>query len=402
MARAFFFNVPLAGHLNATLPVVRELVHRGEEVHYFCGPAFQAAIEATGAVFRPLPVGLAHKGVRRQTLSSFVLVDMVIHATETLLPSLLQTVAAEQPAYIVSDFFCRWGRLAAQLTQRPLITSHTIFVTTPSMMNRLTLQEGRAYLAHLPQFFVQWLRFRRSSQRLARRYGIKRLTLRDLMLDVVSDLNLVFTTPAFQPHYNQIKGNFVFVGPSIGEHDRHAPLPLAIPPDKPLVYLSLGTLFNQDTDLLNRWIEALAGMDVNGIVAYGKELTLDRLVAKPANFLYLAQAPQLQVLAHAALFITHGGLNSISESIYHQVPMIVLPQAADQFINAEQVAKHHVGVWLKHPHRSPTALRTLAKRVLADQTMAPNLARLRQSFLDAGGYQHAADAILACARHSYY
>ncbi|MBX3012333.1 MAG: hypothetical protein KF832_12535 [Caldilineaceae bacterium] len=400
MAKVFFFNVPLAGHLNATLPVVRELVQREEEVHYFCGPAFQAAIEATGAVFRSLPVGFTHQG--RQILSSFALVDMVVETTEKLLPELLATVAAEQPDYIVSDFFCRWGRLAAQLSGRPLITTHTIFVTTPHMMNRLSWQEGSAYLTHLPEFLPQWLHFRQRTDRLAKQYGIQRLTLRGIMLDVASDLNLVFTTPAFQPDYAQIQGrvqgNFVFVGPTIDERESHTPLPPhRLPTDKPLIYLSLGTLFNQDAALLNRWIEALAAMEVNAIVAYGKELTPERLLPKPANVLYMAQVPQLQVLTHAALFITHGGLNSVSESIYHQVPMIVLPQAADQFINAEQVEKHHIGIWQKRQQR-PAALRELLMRVLTDPTIPQNLARLRQDFLEAGGYQRAAAEILAYVR----
>lgn len=395
MSRAFFFNVPLAGHLYATLPLVRELVARGEEVTYFCSPAFRHAITTTGAIFSPVAISAATQPKQGKTLSSFALVDMVMRTTEALLPELLQLTAVEQPDYIISDFFCRWGRLTAQLTGRRLITTHPIFVATPRLMTRMMFQEAQAYLAHLPHFIPQWLHFQQISRTLTQRYGVKRLTIRDLTLDVASDLNLVFTSEDFQPHRDQLTGNFVFVGPSIGKRETDKPLPAHVTqPDKPLVYLSLGTLFNQDVGVLNRWIEALRSMNVTGVVAHGAELTPAMLAPKPERFLYLAHAPQLQVLEQAALFITHGGLNSISEGIYHQTPLIVLPQAADQFVNAEQVAKHKVGVWLQRPVQPLARLRALAEYVLSDNEIAQNVSRLRESFQDAGGYQRAADEIL--------
>lgn len=399
MSRLFFFNVPLAGHLYATLPLVRELVARGEEVTYFCSSVFRHAISATGATFHPIAISSTTQPKRGQTLSSFALVDMVMRTTEALLPELLQRVATEQPDYIISDFFCRWGRLTAQLTGRTLITTHPIFVATPRLMTRMMFQEARAYLAHLPEFIPQWLRFQWISRTLTQRYGVKRVTIRDLTLDVASDLNLVFTSEDFQPHRGQVTGNFVFVGPSIGAREVDKPLPTHITqPDKPLVYLSLGTLFNQDVGLLNRWIEALRSMNVTAIIAHGAELTPTALAPKPDHFLYLAHAPQLQVLEQASLFITHGGLNSISEGIYHQTPLIVLPQAADQFVNADQVAKHKVGVWLKKPVQPPVQLRTLAEHVLTDGEIAHNVSRLRQSFRASGGYQRAADEIFKLVR----
>lgn len=96
MARLFFFNVPLAGHLYATLPLVRELVARGEEVTYFCSPAFRHAISATGATFHPVAITTTQPR-HGKMLSSFALVDMVMRTTEALLPELLHKATAEQP-----------------------------------------------------------------------------------------------------------------------------------------------------------------------------------------------------------------------------------------------------------------------------------------------------------------
>jgi len=51
MSKVPFFNLPALGHTNPTLPLVAELVRRGEQVIYYSSPAFQQAIEQTGATF---------------------------------------------------------------------------------------------------------------------------------------------------------------------------------------------------------------------------------------------------------------------------------------------------------------------------------------------------------------
>jgi len=78
MSKVLFFNLPALGHTNPTLPLVAELVRRGEQVIYYSSPAFQQAIEQTGATFRdsvtpflndetqfdvPLPMGRMRAGV---------------------------------------------------------------------------------------------------------------------------------------------------------------------------------------------------------------------------------------------------------------------------------------------------------------------------------------------------
>lgn len=56
MARFLFASVPLIGHINPGLPIVRELVSRGHEVGWYTGKCFQKEVEATGARFFPRKV----------------------------------------------------------------------------------------------------------------------------------------------------------------------------------------------------------------------------------------------------------------------------------------------------------------------------------------------------------
>ena len=53
MAKALFLSLPLHGHTNPSLPLVRELVGRGDSIVYYSTSAFAETISQTGAEYRP-------------------------------------------------------------------------------------------------------------------------------------------------------------------------------------------------------------------------------------------------------------------------------------------------------------------------------------------------------------
>ena len=63
----------------------------------------------------------------------------------------------------------------------------------------------------------------------------------------------------------------------------------------------------------------------------------------PSNIWTYSYVPQLEVLQHTDLFITHGGMNSVNEAMYYGVPMLVMPVINDQPLNAAQVEKLKLG-----------------------------------------------------------
>ncbi|WP_307102242.1 nucleotide disphospho-sugar-binding domain-containing protein [Arthrobacter globiformis] len=67
----------------------------------------------------------------------------------------------------------------------------------------------------------------------------------------------------------------------------------------------------------------------------------------PANVLASRFVPQLEVLARAALFVTHGGMNSVNEAMYAGVPMLVIPQGAEQPLVAGRVAESGAGLSIR-------------------------------------------------------
>jgi MGT family glycosyltransferase len=111
----------------------------------------------------------------------------------------------------------------------------------------------------------------------------------------------------------------------------------------PLVYVSLGSLGSADVELMNRLLGALAETPHRYLVSMGPQHELIELAHNMAGAEFL---PQPAILPHAGLVITHGGNNTVTESIHFGVPMIVLPLFWDQYDNAQRVAECGFGVRL--------------------------------------------------------
>jgi MGT family glycosyltransferase len=110
-----------------------------------------------------------------------------------------------------------------------------------------------------------------------------------------------------------------------------------------LIYMSLGSLGSADVELMNRLIAALAETPHRYIVSKGPQHELIELAPNMTGAEFL---PQPSILPHADLVITHGGNNTVAESIHFGKPMVVLPLFWDQYDNAQRVAECGFGVRL--------------------------------------------------------
>ena len=117
--------------------------------------------------------------------------------------------------------------------------------------------------------------------------------------------------------------------------------------DRPLVYVSMGTAYTDVPDLYERVVTELRD-DFRLVISTGK--------VDPASLGAGIEAartqPQLDVLAHADVFITHAGMGSAAESLWFGVPTVAVPQAVDQFANAAQLEAIGAGVQLGELERA--------------------------------------------------
>jgi MGT family glycosyltransferase len=150
-------------------------------------------------------------------------------------------------------------------------------------------------------------------------------------------------------------------------------------PDRPVVYVSFGTIFYRRPELLRTAIIGAAATGAQVVASVGD---LAGELALPEEVLAAPYLPQREVLERADVFITHGGYNSVAESIRAATPMLVIPLAVDQPIQAHFVAGAGFGTALDPPVVTEQAVADAVTELL-DPTR-PYRARLRAAQPECG------------------
>jgi UDP:flavonoid glycosyltransferase YjiC (YdhE family) len=107
--------------------------------------------------------------------------------------------------------------------------------------------------------------------------------------------------------------------------------------DRPLVYVTLGTIMGS-TAVFRLLLSALADVDADVLLTTGRNNDPSELAPVPANATVEQYVPQSEVLTAASVVVTHGGSGSMLGALAHGLPMLVVPQGADQFENGAAAA----------------------------------------------------------------
>ena len=198
---------------------------------------------------------------------------------------------------------------------------------------------------------------------------------------------IVYTSRSFQPQNEQFGENYSFVGPLI-DKSKICSKQVSL---RPLIYISLGTVMKRPT-FYSVCLEALRYCKCDVIMSVGSQKTMDTLKNIPSHIQVEISVPQLTVLQNADIFITHCGMNSVHESIYLGVPMILFPQQSEQQIVANRLSEMGMGILLKE--LSQKAIQESIKYVWDNKkSMQEKLKKLATTFKIAGGAKRAADVI---------
>ncbi len=395
MPTAVVLNLPEHGHMNATFPLVAELVRRGERVVYYSTEPFRERLEAAGAeyrsygdpsIFRPP----AHTG------GLYSVMAFAIGLAERVLPVLIPELRAIAPDYLLIDSLCVWGNLARQALGIPAAMLGSVFVTDQlsiTVEDMVRLAYGDAPKETLLSGIDALNTYLMTSQRIDRRFGTRSPNLVEFF-SCRQSLNVVFTSRYFHIAGDAYDDTYKFVGPSIEAAPK--PEPAASDP-RPLLYISMGTIFNALPEFYRACFEAFGGAEYRVLMATGK-VNAASLGAAPENFELREFVPQLEILSQASLFLTHGGMNSVSEALWYEVPLLVFPQHGDQRLVAARVAELGAGLVLRPPDIQPAKLRQVAERLLNEPAFRAAARPIADSFRAAGGPQRAASEILVWSR----
>src|ERR1700712_108645 len=187
--------------------------------------------------------------------------------------------------------------------------------------------------------------------------------------------------------------SWVRMDSSVRETDEDYVLPPALadrPHDSALIYLSLGSLGSADVELMQRLVDVLGTTRHRFIVSKGPQA--DRITLAD-NMVGEQMVPQTKIIPQVDLVISHGGNNTVTETLHFGKPLIVLPLFWDQYENAQRVDELGLGVRLDTYAFKDAELTDAVDRLLADTATRDRLAEMGAAIRARDGLRVGADVI---------
>lgn len=342
--KILFINLPYYGHIIPTLGLVNELIKNNHKVTYLLSYDYIDKFPFCKADFLGYE---SNPKLSEQIKNAFSAADLL----------------APKYDLIIYEQFFFLGKHLAQRHNKPVVRVFTAPVTNERLMNEY-INAGGA----LGIFRHKWIG-RHWTKEVAKGIPLKTSCWLDEIVKNPPDLNLVYTLKEYQPYAEDFpEENYKFLGVSVYERNDKSLIDFQKIHNK-IIYISLGTIVKGGNSFFKKCIEAFENEDVTVIMSVGNAKKIDSFKNVPKNFHIYKSVPQLEVLKHTDIFITHGGMNSISESLYNGVPMVVIPFMADQPTNARRVEELNLGKSLNYKKITEEKLRDTVISVLEDKTV---------------------------------
>ncbi|PKI04784.1 glycosyl transferase [Staphylococcus xylosus] len=341
MAKVLFINPGSAGHVNPTVAVCKTLVEKGEEVVYYATDKFTDRLQDIGVEIRTFNSDdmMTHFSTYGRD-NLFNVMNGLLNTTDLFLPKILKETKDEHYDYMIYDSMFGCGYMLAQKLGIPAISSITTFAHTKDSFDQFTNQLNINLSTEAKDDADK--AFTTLKTHLEQTYDIS-IPSRFEVMNNPGDLNISYVTRNFQIHPDTFDNNrYFFAGPSV-----ILPQPSnfmsEIDQSKPIIYISLGTVFNENIPFFNKCFKALADIDATVVVSIGETNRIEDFDEAPSNFVIKSSVPQIELLQYTSLFITHAGMNSANEAIMMGVPMLAFPQNADQPVVAQQIENLNIG-----------------------------------------------------------
>lgn len=390
MSRIVFFCIPAHGHTNPTLGVVRELIARGHQVWYYSYHLMREKIEATGATFvscddydmeQKLTPQEAVRVGKDLAFSTKILVDTTLALDDRVCADMVRL----QPDCIVADSMAVWGKAIALKLGIPFVSSTTTFA-----FNQHSAKIMKQSIGDLFKMLFSMPKISRDIKRLQDK-GYPVNSILDIIQNDDNTHTIVYTSPEFQPCSETFSDKYAFVGPSI----RPAAENIEKTKEK-LIYISMGTVNNDMLPLYKRCISAFADTDYQVILSVGNLVSVAEFGTLPENVSVYPYIDQIAVLQKSDAFISHCGMNSVSESLYFGVPLVMLPQTSEQGGVASRVLQ--LGAGVKLSKTDTASILNAVNAVLSDGSCRQNAVTISDGFKRCTGARGAADKILQLCR----
>jgi MGT family glycosyltransferase len=389
-AHIAMFSIAAHGHVNPSLEVIRELVARGHRVTYAIPPVFADKVAETGAEVKTWNSTLPSPDDDPAAWGDTLLDNVEPFLADAIqaLPQLIAAYEGDEPDLVLHDITSyparvlahRWGVPAVSLSPNLVAwEGYEEEVAEPMWEEPKKTERGQAYYAR----FHAWLEENGITQHPDPFAGRP-------------DRSIVLIPKALQPNADRVDESvYTFVGACQGDRSAEGGWQRPAGAEK-VVLVSLGSSFTKQPEFYRNCVRAFA--DLPGwhvVLQIGRHVDPAELGDVPDNVEVHSWVPQLAILRQADLFVTHAGAGGSQEGLATATPMIAVPQAVDQFGNADMLQGLGVARHLPTEEATPEALRAAALDLVDDPEVARRLKDIQADMAQEGGTRQAADLIEA-------
>ncbi|MFI6416653.1 macrolide-inactivating glycosyltransferase [Streptomyces sp. NPDC050842] len=388
-AHLAMFSIAAHGHVNPSLDVIRELVARGHRVSYAIPAPLAEKVAATGAT----PVVYASTLPTDDDPDAWgtELIDQVepfLTDAVQALPQLAKAFEEDVPDLVLHD-----------ITAYPApVLAHTWGVPSLSLWPNLVPWEGYEEEVAEPMFAEL-----KASPRGQAYYARFAAWLAEHGVDTHPDRliarprrALVLIPRALQPHADRVDESvYTFVGACQGTRTDQGEWRRPAGAEK-VALVSLGSSFTKQPEFYRACVEAFRTLpEWHVVLQIGRFVDRAELGELPENVEVHSWVPQLAILRQADVFVTHAGAGGSQEGLATATPMVAVPQAVDQFGNADMLQALGVARHLPREDVTPERLREAVLALVGDPEVTRRAARIQEAMAREGGTRRAADLIEA-------
>jgi zeaxanthin glucosyltransferase len=399
------------GHVNALILLSQQLRDRGHKVTFFEKPKIENRVRQAGLDFFPLGTGrssfketnaqLDNSNLSSQLSTLQFNLQRITHDLELYLQETPRALRQTRVDALIVNEIALTGPTVAQIVDLPYFIISTS-VPHNFGWNDLPWPSGYRYSAS----WFSMIETRLLEISVLRMCGPIRRALDDLRRQVglgpVREARHSFPELA---HITQLprcldfprkglSGRFHYTGPFSNQAARpHVDFPWDRLDGRPILYASLGTTRNVQAFVFRLVAEACQNLDLQLVISLGGRFEPDMFSDLPGNPLVTKYAPQLELLRLAKIVITHGGPNTVFETLMEGKPMVAIPLAHDQPAIAARLARRGIAEVLPVMRLSAKKIRRAVTKILYDPGYRDAAVMLQTELNSLHGLERAADVI---------
>ncbi|AFZ15368.1 glycosyltransferase, MGT family [Crinalium epipsammum PCC 9333] len=401
---------PYSGHINPLAALGRELRSRGHKITFLQIPDVESKVRSEGLDFYPLGMSIYKRGELAKTLQQLTQLSGIeaLNYSVNFCKLITEIICKDAPNAIkflgiealLVDQLEPVGETVAEFLKIPFIC-----VSSGQVIHRRV---------DVPPFFTGWSYKKTWWARLGNQafYYILDRSCESILQVInqyrrkwnLSDYPEIYASYSKLAHISQQPAAFDFPCPNLPAHFHYiapfrnaSPRAVSFPFERltgqPLIYASLGSIQNTKDDIFHKIAAACADLDVQLVITHGGGMSAEAVQKLPGSPLVVEYAPQLEVLSKASLTITHGGLNTVLDSLSYGVPLVAIPITFEQPGTGARIRWTKTGEVIPLKKLTIPRLRRAIKKVLTEESYSKNALKIKNAIAQSGGVKRAADIV---------